>query len=259
MRALEHLPVRDILGVKVSVLEWLGALKALDEALGEGRPQHIVNFLNANNANIAQANERYRLCLAHSQVLPDGIGVDIAAKALYGEPFPSNLNGTDLVPAFLVHMARPLRVALIGAREDVLEKALASFRRISPWHEFCAVSDGYFKEGEAKLILADLARFKPDVTLVALGSPMQEIWIDAHMKPEHGQLVFGVGALFDFVSGITPRAPKIVRSLRLEWAYRLLREPARLWRRYILGNPLFLLRVLRHRLFGPRFEPSAAR
>jgi alpha-1,3-mannosyltransferase len=79
--------------------------------------------------------------------------------------------------------------------------------------------------------------------LVAMGNPMQEMWLAEHLEATGCRLGFGVGALFDFLSGDVLRAPLWVQSARLEWAYRLIKEPGRLWRRYVLGNPIFLLRV----------------
>ena len=241
-------PDRDILGISVKTLDFGTTLADLSLGLSPDSPQRKVNFLNANNANIAQNDAVYRDALARSDVLPDGIGVDIAAKMLAGSKFPANLNGTDLVPAFFVFVARPMKIALVGAKPDVLQKALDNFQALTPWHHFEAISDGYFNVAEAPRVLADIAAFKPDVTLVAMGSPAQEKWVDAEFGPEHGRIVFGVGALFDFVSGTVPRAPRFFRELRLEWVYRLAREPGRLWRRYIVGNPLFLYRVLRYKI-----------
>lgn len=258
MRTDETDRTRDIMGIKVKVLDWPDVMRELEASLEPDRPQRIVNFLNANNANIAHSNQAYRRSIARCDVLADGIGVDIASKLLHGRAFPANLNGTDLVPAFFVHVTRPLRVALIGAREDVVEAAVRSFARATPWHEFRAISHGYFAPSETDGVLADLAAFDPDVTLVALGSPRQEIWIDAHIGPAHGRIVFGVGALFDFVSGTVSRAPRLVRDLRLEWVYRLCMEPGRLWRRYVIGNPVFLYRVLRYKFSGSNLEPRAA-
>ena len=250
MRMMEISNERDILGIRVKVLGWTEALDELTLTLGADRPPRIINFLNANNANLAVRNPAYRLGLARSEVLPDGVGVDIASKALYGAAFPANLNGTDLVPALLVHVTRPLRIALIGARADVLAKAVECFAVATPWHSFHAVADGYFDLGQSSDVLARLEAVAPDITLVALGSPAQEVWINDHIGPGHGKLVFGVGALFDFVSGHVPRAPKMVRDLRLEWVYRLILEPGRLWRRYIIGNPVFLFNVLCYKLAG---------
>jgi alpha-1,3-mannosyltransferase len=82
-----------------------------------------------------------------------------------------------------------------------------------------------------------------DVVLVAMGNPRQEMWLAENLEATGCRLGFAVGALFDFLAGDVSRAPIWMRSTRLEWIYRLLREPGRLWRRYLLGNPIFLLRV----------------
>ena len=81
-----------------------------------------------------------------------------------------------------------------------------------------------------------------------MGVPRQELWIARHIDARHCTLPIAVGALLDFLSGTVPRAPLWMRQLRLEWLFRLWVEPGRLWRRYVVGNPLFLLRVIRQKL-----------
>jgi exopolysaccharide biosynthesis WecB/TagA/CpsF family protein len=250
MPAMENGQHRDIMGIRVAALEWSQALDVLQRAIDGNGPQRIFNFLNANNANLAMRDPRYRQGLRKSEVLPDGLGVDIASRALHGNAFPANLNGTDFIPALLVHSERPLKVALVGARAEILERAVSNFKAATPWHDFVAVSDGYFDKTDSSQVLADLSALNPDITLIALGSPSQEIWIDTNIRQGHGRVVFGVGALFDFVSGAIPRAPLVIRNLRVEWIWRLVLEPSRLWRRYIVGNPVFLFHLLRYKVFG---------
>lgn len=255
MGAYEAIQDRDILGIRVKAFGWNEALDDLERGLTGDEPQRIINFLNAHNANTALRDPGYRDGLSRSEVLPDGIGVDIASKALYGQPFPANLNGTDLVPALLVRVSRPLKVALIGARAEVLARATENFRIATPWHQFFAVADGFFDRGDTARVLERLAELEPDITLVAMGSPSQEVWIDGNFGPGHGKLVFGVGALFDFIAGEVPRASDFVRDMRLEWVFRLSLEPGRLWRRYVIGNPLFLYHVLRYKLGSGNRKP----
>lgn len=239
----------DILDVNVAWLDWSAALHRIENAL-DADEQTVVAFLNANNANIAMRDPSFRKALSACTVLADGIGVDIAAKALHGKAFPANLNGTDFIPALLTYITRPLKVALLGARPNVLQRATDEFSKKLPWHQFVSVSDGYFDKDDCETVLSQLAEMKPDVLLVAMGSPIQELWIQENIRPEHGKVVFSVGGLFDFVSETTPRAPQFVRTLRCEWIYRLFQEPRRMWRRYILGNPLFLVHVLRYKISG---------
>ena len=246
---------REILDIDVA---WLNRSQAFDdirEALSSDE-QTVYAFLNAHNANIAMTNRQYRSALGRCTVLPDGLGVDIAARALYGQPFPANLNGTDFVPALLAYLVKPRRIALVGAQPEVLSAATAMFRKKTPWHDFIAVSDGYFDKNDCGTVLEKLAAVDADIVLVAMGSPMQELWINDNIGKEHGRVVIGVGALFDFVSETVPRAPAFLRSLRSEWIFRLYWEPRRLWRRYILGNPLFLLRVMRQK--WTRRRPAVA-
>ena len=93
---------------------------------------------------------------------------------------------------------------------------------------------------------------RPDILLVAMGVPRQEFWIAKNITSSHCTLPIAVGALLDFLSGSVPRAPAWMRRLRLEWVFRLIVEPGRLWRRYVLGNPVFLARVVRQKLFVER-------
>ncbi|MFB2549633.1 WecB/TagA/CpsF family glycosyltransferase [Ensifer soli] len=252
---------RDILGVDVCHFGWADALAYAEDALA--RPdggQTVIAFLNANNANLMMRDTVYRDILRRQTVLPDGHGVDIASLVFHGTMFPANLNGTDFVPALMTYLARPRRIAMIGARPEVLFRAAAGFRRHAPWHEFVPVADGFFQQGRADTVMEEVRQLHPDILLIAMGSPRQEKWIDRHVGPGHGRLVISVGALFDFMAGEVPRAPRLVRRLRFEWLFRLMIEPGRLWRRYILGNPLFLYYVLRHRLAGgEKVRPAAGR
>lgn len=239
---------RPILDMSVCDFGWADAFAFADEMASLPIGQTVISFLNANNANLMMKDEDYRAVLSRHIVLPDGHGVDIASWLFHGRIFPANLNGTDFVPGLMTYMTTPRRVAMIGAHPNVLKRAAANFRKHAPWHEFIAVSDGYFDLAESDAIMAKVRELKPDILLVAMGSPKQEKWIDRYVGPGHARLVIGVGALFDFMAGEVPRASRTVRRLRLEWLHRLIQEPGRLWRRYLLGNPKFMYYIFRHKL-----------
>lgn len=238
---------RNILGIQVAAIDQAAAIELLLGFVGE-RHFAKIGFLNAHNANVACSDPEFAEALRDFLILADGIGVDIAAKLLYGEPFPANLNGTDFVPALLAAEPRPLTIGLLGAKRANAEAAAAKFARLAPQHRFVVVHDGYFSPAQEPLILAAIEKLRPDVLLVAMGVPRQEFWIAKNITPGHCTLPIAVGALLDFLSGAVPRAPLWMRRLRLEWVFRLGAEPARLWRRYIVGNPLFLARVLVQKL-----------
>lgn len=240
-------PRRDIAGVPVAALTRQEALALIDHAFDGGSHLHLA-YCNANLVNIAARDPGLRERLADFLVLPDGIGVDIGSRLLYGAVFPANLNGTDFTPAILAARKRPISVMLLGGRPDVAERAAARLRVDYPQHRFTVLSHGYFEPTEEPALLARLAHERPDLLLVAFGNPRQEQWIADRIDARHCAVAAGIGALFDFLAGEVTRAPETFRTLRIEWVYRLWLEPRRLWRRYVVGNPAFLIRVLHQKL-----------
>jgi exopolysaccharide biosynthesis WecB/TagA/CpsF family protein len=237
---------REVFGLPVCDLNWSEAFSFASALADMPIGQTVISFLNAHNANIMLKDPVYRQALDRHLVLPDGIGVDMASFAAFGRMFPANLNGTDFVPALLTYISTPKRIGLLGARPETLVKARQNFENHAPWHEFIAIHDGFFSDAESPAVAAEIGRLKIDILLVAMGTPRQEKWIDKYVRPEHARLVIGVGALFDFVAGEVPRAPQIVRNLRVEWFYRFMQEPKRLAGRYFVGGPVFLAHIATH-------------
>jgi len=179
-------------------------------------------------------------------VVNDGVGLDIAAFLFGREKFPANLNGTDFTPFLLKSAERPLRLFLVGGRPDVVQQAAAHARGVLG-QEVVGACDGYDGMRRADLIEA-INRSAPDVVLVALGNPIQEEWILNNRHALDAGIVMGVGALFDFWAGAKSRAPELVRTLRMEWFYRLCLEPRRLVRRYTVDIVRFLAHCHRYRM-----------
>lgn len=242
--ASEIAETKTIAGVEVADVDTPTAIARVETTIME-RGLLRLAFLNAHCVNVSRRDHGYRQALSAFLVLPDGIGVDIAAKLLHGLSFRENLNGTDFVPQLLEKLQRPLTVALVGGAPGIGEAAALRLAARSPHHHFVAVSDGFFGEAKREQVLEQLADLDADIVLVAMGVPAQELFISRHLDARHGRVFVGVGALFDFLAGRVRRAPALVRRARLEWAFRLLLEPERLWRRYVLGNPRFLFGVLR--------------
>ena len=240
------LPCRRVFGLDVAATtsdEAAAAVMALVAGGGHGK----FAFLNAHAANLAWEDARFHAALRAFTIFPDGVGIDMAARLLHGAPFPENLNGTDFVPHLLKRADRPLTVGLLGARPGVVAKARDRFATAFPAHAFRIVHHGYFDAAVMARIAERLAERPVDILLVALGNPQQEEFIAGALDGRHCRAAFGIGALFDFTSGRVPRAPPLMRDLRVEWLFRLNREPGRMWRRYMVGNPVFVLRVLRER------------
>jgi alpha-1,3-mannosyltransferase len=242
---------RRILDVSVTVSTRSEVVEELDKRFEEKKNTFIA-FANANCLNIAYRDPRVRAALGRAVVLNDGLGVDLASKLLFGTQFPDNLNGTDFTPYYLQHTRHRLRVYLLGGKRGVVERAAKLIAETCPWHEVVGCHDGYFPHSDDAFVARDISASGADVLLVAMGNPDQELWLRSNFDATSCRLGFAVGALFDFIAGELHRAPLWVRTARLEWVYRLAHEPRRLWRRYVLGNPIFMLRILGQWLTGAR-------
>lgn len=245
---------RTILGVPISVTTVSQVVELLD-ARFERDNATIVAFANAHLLNIASRDEHFRTILRKSLVFNDGIGVDIASLILYGSTFPENLNGSDFTPRYLQNTRHRYRIFLLGSLPGVAERAKEYFSRIFPQHWIVGCYHGYFQKGETVKILNMIKASNADIILVGMGNPRQELWLADNLEATGCRLAFGVGALFDFVTGQVRRAPRSMRAARLEWVHRLIQEPSRLWRRYLVGNLLFIFRVLGQR-FSRTVQPT---
>ncbi len=242
----EPLDRKDILGVAVASLTADQAAVLLKRRLAERRFTRV-SFLNAHNANVAASDPRVAAMFSEFLVLPDGVGVDIAARLLYGSPFPANLNGTDFIPALLRSARFPLKVALLGARRENVERAASRLAEIAPQHSVEVIHDGFFDErggGGDPRPAGGAASRRPlgrhgRATAGAVDrrqAPFRPLHhADRRRRPVR------------FPQRFHPAGAGPASRLRLEWLFRLALEPGRLWRRYLIGNPLFLWRVLRQR------------
>jgi len=233
---------RTILDVPIFVGTQAEAFDKID-AEYNSQKSTIVAFANANALNVAAIDNRFRGVLKRCLVMNDGIGVDAASRILFGSRFPQNLNGTDFVPNYLKNTRNSYRIFFVGSSSGVAERAASRLMAICGRHQIAGCQNGYFRAGDTAAIVAKISASQADVVLVAMGNPRQEMWLAENLEATGCRLGFAVGALFDFLAGDVSRAPIWMRWTRLEWIYRLLREPGRLWRRYLLGNPIFLLRV----------------
>ena len=200
-----------------------------------------VAFMNAHCMNVASRSEDYAHALHRSDlILPDGIGIEIASKVA-SAPLKENLNGTDLGP-HLMRMAaeKGLRVYLLGGETGTAERAAQRLSMQFPDLQIAGTRDGF---GGLVGAVEDINASGADILLVALGVPLQELWIDRHFGDLNVRLAMGVGALLDFWAGNVSRAPAFIREARMEWVWRLAMEPRRLAGRYLIGNVTFLARV----------------
>lgn len=201
-------------------------------------------FMAAYCVNAAASSEPYRQALTRADVLfADGAGMALAA-VVAGHRLRANINGTDLCPQLIERLAEGGRsVYLLGAEPGVAQEVADRWRAEHPRLVVAGTRDGYFDEAESPAIAEAVRQSSADTLLVALGVPAQELWLDRWFPATGARLAMGVGGLFDFVAERVTRAPRALRGLGLEWAWRTAQEPRRLAGRYLVGNPLFLGRL----------------
>ncbi|HZS93316.1 MAG TPA: WecB/TagA/CpsF family glycosyltransferase [Chloroflexota bacterium] len=193
--------------------------------------------------NVAYADRQYRDILNGADlVYCDGTGVRLGAR-IAGLTLPERMTGADWIDDLAGLAVRDgLSLFLLGGVPGSARDAAAVLTHRYPGLTVAGTADGYHLDSES---IAAINAARPDVLLVGMGTPRQERWIAEHRVAIEVPVVWAVGALFDFVSGRIPRGPAWMTEHGLEWLCRLAAEPGKLWRRYLIGNPHFLWRVLR--------------
>lgn len=246
-------PTIEVLGLPVTKLTPTEALSEIVRIYEQEAPA-LVAYANAHTLNLSVADPAYRDVLSKAAIiLNDGAGVALAAR-ISGQRFPANLNGSDFNPEILGLAAeRGWPVFFLGAKPGVAQRAAEALRSRYPALQVAGHRDGYWAPSEAAEVVEAIRSSGTTVVMAALGNPLQEKWLDQHLVATGARLGVGVGAFFDFAAGEVPRAPAWMNRWGIEWVFRLIQEPSRLWKRYIVGNPLFLARVLRARLLRQRW------
>jgi N-acetylglucosaminyldiphosphoundecaprenol N-acetyl-beta-D-mannosaminyltransferase len=219
----------------------------------------VVCYLNAAQVNLAFTSPAFARALERADLLyADGQAVVWGARLL-GQPVPERVSAADFAEEFAVAAARAhLRLGLVGGRPDLsggsgpqceAGQAAKQLRRWAPNLDVVAVHHGYLLSDRAEAdALETIKTGDPHLVMVGMGAPTQEEhalhWRSIY---PHACVWWCVGALFEFIAGVRPRAPNWMRQAGLEWSFRLVQEPSRLWRRYLVGNPLYMARVLRGR------------
>ncbi|MHB8656969.1 MAG: WecB/TagA/CpsF family glycosyltransferase [Solirubrobacteraceae bacterium] len=211
------------------------------------RATRRVMYVNAHVVNQSRSTRGLGSALRRADlVYCDGYGVRLAARVL-GLPVPHRMTGADWIwgLASLCELAGQ-SIYLLGSEPPIAREAAARLRRFYPRLDVVGAHHGYFSldSPHNQRVIEHINEHPARIVLVGMGTPKQELWVDRYADQLDGAVVWTVGALFDYVSGHTPRAPRWLADNGLEWIFRLAIEPQRMWRRYLLGNPIFLSRVL---------------
>lgn len=229
----------EVLGCKVSAVDADGALKWLEHCLIH-RVGGYVCFANVHNTVLAKQNDSYRKAL-NTSLLTLADGMPIYWHARRKAPI-DHLPGPDFMKYALVRF-KSRKHFLYGATPFVIAKLEDNLRREYPGLNICGSLSPPFREisqAEKEQHYRAIRHSGAEFVWVGLGAPKQERWMFEATDKLKDQILFGVGAAFDFHAGTVARAPEILRKSGLEWIYRLIRQPKRLWRRYLVTNTLFL-------------------
>lgn len=240
----------DVLGVGVDPI----TVEELHEEISrfvENGGHALVLHANVHGLNLAHRDERLRNLFNQAPIVfCDGSGVMLGARIL-GHRIPERITYADWMWRLAAFAGeRGYSFFFLGGRPGVAEKAATTLRERFPGLRIAGVHHGYFDRGgaENEAVVAKINTALPDILLVAFGMPLQEFWLTENWEKIEANVALTGGAVFDYVSGELRRGPPILVENGLEFLARLIIEPRRLWRRYVLGNPLFLLRVLEQRL-----------
>lgn len=233
----------DVLGVKIDRLNTRQVIEKLEEFISSGKSHQVV-YINVDCINRCFFDKRYGKIVEEADlVYPDGMGVAWASKLTH-TPLPERVNAGDFLPQ-LCHICvhKGYRIYLLGGQGWVVRKAAENLCREFPGLHIVGTHHGFFQTEEEGDIIEDINHSGAHILLVGLGVPTQEKWIRRNLDKLKPAVCWGVGGLFDYYSLRIRRAPVFLRRIGLEWAFRLLLEPKRLWRRYMVGNFIFLLRL----------------
>ncbi len=227
---------KTVLGININFMRKSEVLEQIKKYLSQPVGDFQIVSLNPENVIVAQGNKKFKQTIEAARIqIADGIGIVLAGKILGFKA--ERLTGVELMKN-LIELAYELRlrVVLIGGRPNLAIKLAKCYNRAYSKAKFIGV-EGIKNiktplKSEEENIFSIVSRFKPHLLFAAFGSPEQELWLDHQKKHFTGIVCMGVGGAFDYFGGVVPQPPKIIRSLGLEWLFRLFIEPWR-WSRQL--------------------------
>lgn len=228
--------------MKIHAVDTETALSTIEEFIRDGRP-HMVVTADSSGVVLAQKDpELMDIINSADLVTPDSAGILWAAKR-FGTPLPERVSGVDIVDLLCERAAQKgYRAFLLGAAPGIADEAAYTLQQRYPGLTIAGTHHGYFKPEESDAVVRKIRESKPDFLFVAMGQPLQETWIHAHMEELGVPVSMGVGGTLDVLSGRVKRAPVWMQRRGLEWIYRLASNPRKIGKCSTL--PVFVVKVL---------------
>ena len=205
------------------------------------RASHIVTTANASHLCMMRSDPELAMaCRAGHLTVADGMSVVWALRAS-GQPVPERVAGVDLMARLIAVAAEQrLRIYFLGAKREVVTALVEWSRTTYPGIEIAGFRDGYFRPEDHRQIVDEIRESGAHMLFIGMPTPFKEVWSARYSQDLQVPVIMGVGGSFDVLAGFIKRAPRWMQSLGLEWSWRLLMEPRKLWKRYLTTNGEFI-------------------
>lgn len=231
----------------IDVLNVEETINLVEQYVQKKEPLHLMG-VNADKINEVNRNEKMLQIVNSCGVInADGASVVLASKFLR-KPLPERVAGVDLMQSLVELSAKQgYSIYLLGAKPEVVQETASVLTKKHSDLKIVGARDGYFDVGEWEQVSLEIEKANPDFVFVGITSPKKEYLIEYLQEKGHRCVFMGVGGSFDVISGKIPRAPKWMQKMNLEWLFRVMQEPKRLFKRYFVGNIIFIKAILKER------------
>lgn len=239
----------DLFGIKLKNISYTEILDSIQQAI-QNRKQIKICYANVNSINFSIVNNKIKNLYSNFDIAhADGLGVFLATKILYGKGGLSyRVNGSDLYERLINDCKiNNYKIFFFGDRTETLNHIIINHPQLN----VVGTQSGF--EFDSTSVISYINQNDPDILFVGLGTPKQEEWIVQNNQELKVNVIISVGDGIKVFAGTKKRGPKFIQKLGLEWFVRFIYEPKRLWKRYLIGIPLFILRVIRFKLTLNKF------
>ena len=243
-------PRITILNTTIDVLSFQETVDLVEEYVKKKIPLHLMG-VNADKINELNKNERLKQIINSCGIInADGVSVIKASKFL-GKPLPERVAGIDLMQSLIeLCEKKGYSVYLLGAKQEIVENTAEILKKKYPKIKIIGIHNGYFKENDWPEISKELQDKKPDFVFVGITSPIKEYLIEFLQSDGNNCVFMGVGGSFDVISGAIRRAPLWMQKSGMEWLFRVIQEPKRLFKRYFIGNTVFIKSAIKEKFLN---------
>ena len=236
----------DIIGIPLDNISMSETLNRIDKAIVFNKQIHHC-VINAGKVVKIRSDKKLQESVINSDIInADGMSIVWAARLL-GHEIKERVAGIDLMDN-LVGLAheKKYKCFFLGAKEQVVKKIVDHYSEKYSNQVIAGYRNGYFENDQEKIIIDQIIKSRANLLFVAMTSPKKEIFLNKYkIELKSVNLIMGVGGSFDVISGKVKRAPLFMQKIGLEWFYRFIQEPRRMWRRYLIGNLIFIIIIFK--------------